>query len=285
MKKERKREMETTVLSAYSDSNVAFTHLISEKPSDDSFRLHSHNVCEITYIVSGEVSWVIEGRSYMIRKNDLVILRPNLVHGVHIHGVEIYERYNVSFDDKSITDNALEDVPHEIEVLNFSSNTYVTDLFKKLAFYNKSFSGERKRILISHIIEELVFNLTLQTSGKSDESSMHINPVLARALKYMDENYTKCVGVEDMCRELYISKSHIHALFSEHLRISPKKYLNLKRLAHAQRLIRVGKKPYAIYRECGFSDYASFYRNYKIHFGYAPSFELERNMQIYMDIE
>ena len=101
-----------------------------------------------------------------------------------------------------------------------------------------------------------------------------------RALDYIDKSYTECIGVRDMCRELYVSKSHIHALFSEHLRISPKKYLNLKRLAYAQRLIRMGQKPYAVYRECGFSDYASFYRNYKTHFGYAPSFEAESNMQI-----
>ena len=272
--------METTVLSKYFDSSAAFTHAISENPSDDSFYLHSHNVCEITYIVSGDVSWVIEGRTYKMRKNDIAILRPNVVHGVHINSAEPYERYNVSFNDKIMADNALEDIPSEIKVLNLSSNTYVTDLFKKLDFYSKNFSGERERILISNIIEELVFNLTLQTSGKTDENSTLINPVLTRVLEYIDENYTECVGVEDMCRELYVSKSHIHALFSEHLRISPKKYLNLKRLAYAQRLIRMGKKPYAIYHQCGFSDYASFYRNYKNHFGHSPSCELESNVQI-----
>ncbi len=272
--------MDITLLASYSDSKVAFTHTITEKPDDDSFNLHSHNVCEITYIVSGDVSWVIEGRTYKMRKNSIAILRPNVVHGVHINGDEVYERYNVNFNEKTMADNAFEDIPREIEVLNFPSNTYFTDLFKKLDFYSKNFSGERERILISNIIEELIFNLTLQTNGKTDGSVTVLNPVLTRALEYIDENFTECIGVEDICRELYVSKSHIHTLFSEYLRISPKKYLNLKRLAYAQRLIRTGKKPYDVYQKCGFSDYASFYRNYKKHFGYSPSSELESNTQI-----
>ncbi len=270
--------METKVLSAYSDSGIGYNHTLSEKPDDCDFRLHSHDVCEFTFVLSGEVSWVIEGRNYKIRKNDLIILRPNVVHGVHVHGDEVYERYNIVFDDKVMADNALNDIPSAIEVVNFSSNTYVTDLFKKLDFYVKSFSGERARMLISNIVEELVFNLTLQTSGKADGNITLLNPILSRALEYIDERYTECISVEDICRELYISKSHLHSLFIQHLNISPKKYVNLKRLAYAQRLIRSGKKPYAVYQECGFSDYASFYRNYKNHFGYIPSYELKNEI-------
>ena len=272
--------METNVLSSYSDSSMAFNHTISEKPDDSDFFLHSHNTCELTFIVSGEVSWVIEGKTYKMRKNDLAILRPSVVHGVHVNGAEVYERYNVNFNGKEIADNAVEEIPREIEVISLSSSTHITDLFKKLDFYSRSFNGERRRMLISNIIEELIFNLTLQAKGKTDENSTLISPVLTRALEYIDENYTECIGIEDICRALYVSKSHIHSLFTKHLRTSPKKYLNLKRLAYAQMLIRMGKKPYSIYQQCGFSDYASFYRNYKKHFGYAPSCELESNTKI-----
>lgn len=272
--------METKILSKYSDSSMAFHHAVSENPVDYQFNLHSHNVCEITFIVSGDVSWVIEGKTYKIRKNDLVILRPEVVHGVRLNGTEVYDRYNIEFDDKLMADNALDDVPREIKVLNFSANTYVTDLFKKLDFYSKHFSGERAKILISGIIEELALNLTLQAKKSTEGDSALLSPMLNRALEYIDANYTKCISIEDMCRELYVSKSYIHSLFAVHLRTSPKKYLNIKRLTYAQRLIKMGKKPYAIYGECGFSDYASFYRNYKKHFGYAPSCEEETDLQI-----
>lgn len=272
--------METKILSDYSDSSIAFHHAVSENPIDYKFNLHSHTVCEITFILSGDVSWVIEGKTYKIKKNDLVILRPEVVHGVRLHSAQVYDRYNIEFNDKLIADRALDDIPREIEVLNFSANTYVTDLFKKLDFYSKHFCGERARILISGIIEELVFNLTLQTKESTVVDSSLLSPMLNRALEYIDANYTACIGVEDLCRELYVSKSHIHSLFATHLRTSPKKYINIKRLAYAQRLIKMGKKPYAIYADCGFSDYASFYRNYKKHFGYAPSCEEETDLKI-----
>lgn len=271
--------MGTEGISSYASSDVAFHHVVTEE-LNDKFYMHSHNVCEMTFLISGDVSWVIEGKTYKMRKNDLVILRPNVVHGVHVHSDEPYERYNISFNDKILADNALDDIDKKIEVVNLSSNTHITDLFEKLDFYSKAFQGERAKILISNIVEELVFNLTLQASGKSDENITLFNPMLSRALEYIDTNYTECIDLDDICRELYISKSYLHSLFSEHLRLSPKKYVNLKRLAYAQHLIRKGKKPYDMYQKCGFSDYSSFYRNYKNHFGNAPSYDLKNDTRI-----
>ena len=57
----------------------------------------------------------------------------------------------------------------------------------------------------------------------------------------------------------------------EYMKISPKKFINMKRLSKAQKLISEGQKPTAIYSECGFTDYGTFFRNYTNHFGYTPS--------------
>ena len=51
----------------------------------------------------------------------------------------------------------------------------------------------------------------------------------------------------------------------------------------AYKLMKSGKKPYDIYQACGFSDYATFYRNYKLHFGHIPS--LENEIEIIRDIK
>ncbi|MBE7034478.1 MAG: helix-turn-helix domain-containing protein, partial [Ruminococcaceae bacterium] len=67
-------------------------------------------------------------------------------------------------------------------------------------------------------------------------------------------------------------------LFSEHLEITPKKYINTKRLILAQKKIRQGEKPTQIYPKCGFSEYSTFWREYKNYFGYSPSEEADREI-------
>ena len=59
------------------------------------------------------------------------------------------------------------------------------------------------------------------------------------------------------------------------MQITPKKYINIRRLAKAQKLIRLGEKPSSIFLSCGFCDYATFFRNYTSYFGYTPSQENE----------
>jgi transcriptional regulator GlxA family with amidase domain len=36
-------------------------------------------------------------------------------------------------------------------------------------------------------------------------------------------------------------------------------------------MIREGEKPTAVFRQCGFGDYATFYRNYTAFFGRSPA--------------
>ena len=76
-----------------------------------------------------------------------------------------------------------------------------------------------------------------------------------------------------MSRALYITKSHLHHLFSKHLQLTPAKYITQKRLMLARRKLRRGEKPTAVFSDCGFEDYATFFRNYKRHFGYSPAEE------------
>ena len=48
-------------------------------------------------------------------------------------------------------------------------------------------------------------------------------------------------------------------------------YLRDKRLMLAQTLLGSGNKPTEIYEQCGFRDYATFYRAYVRYFGVNPS--------------
>jgi AraC-like DNA-binding protein len=95
--------------------------------------------------------------------------------------------------------------------------------------------------------------------------------MVCAAIAYIEEHLTTLTGLDEICRGLYITKSHLHHLFTEHLQITPKKFIVSKRLALAQREICSGGRPTEVCRRCGFADYSSFWRAYTAHYGRRPS--------------
>ena len=261
-------------ISKFSDTIVAYTHAAIEKPDGKDFQPHTHAVCEIIYLISGDVSAVIGGKTYKLYKNTITIFRPNCMHSIKIDSDATYERYNILFDEKIMANKIFEEIPIDTDVINCSGNNYITDLFKKMDYYYLHFEGENFKKLIYALIEELIFNLSIISAKEKNQIQFSVNPLINQAIEYVEKNYMNDITLEEISSALFISKRHLHHLFSEKLHITPKKYINSVRLARAQNLIRMGAKPSSVYYMCGFSDYATFYRNYKEHFGHTPSGEI-----------
>ncbi|MBE7021589.1 MAG: AraC family transcriptional regulator [Ruminococcaceae bacterium] len=269
--------------SVYKDKYIYFSHNITFSPSDETYPFHTHDVCEMIFLKSGNISAVIDGKEYKMYENSLVIFRPGVVHRIKINGKGTYNRYGILFDEKQIAVEPYFKLDPKLCVVNLSGNHYITDIFKKADYYLKNIDSKEFGRLISHLTEEVVCNLTLLEPEEYEKSYNPLNPVVSKAIEYIDENYKKQISVDDICARLYISKCHLHHLFTGFLNTSPKKYINLKRLTEARNLIRSGSKPHKIFSECGFTDYGTFYRNYKSVFGHIPSkefeFEIEKNIK------
>ncbi|MBQ7986571.1 MAG: helix-turn-helix transcriptional regulator, partial [Clostridia bacterium] len=119
--------------------------------------------------------------------------------------------------------------------------------------------------------EEVFFNIIIEVNENRENTYTKTNPVMYKALEYIDENLLTIESIDEICNKLFITKSHLHHLFIKHLNITPKKYITAKRLALARQEIYAGKKATEVCIKCGFQDDSAFYRAYKKHFGKNPS--------------
>lgn len=266
----------------YHQKDVLYSHNAKPHPTD-SFKFHTHDICELIFLKQGNVSAVIDGKEYKLYENSLVIFKPNVVHRIKINDDTTYERIAILFDEKIIGANAYNKINKNLHVVNFTGNNYMLDVFKKLDYYLSILPEEDFYVILKNLIEEILYNLTMIKSKDYETNYNVINPVINGAIEYIENNYKSNITIDDICKELFISKCHLHHLFMNILKVSPKKYINSKRLSEARILIRSGQKPIDIYSLCGFTDYGTFYRNYKNHFGHIPSreneFEIERKMR------
>ena len=263
----------------YKDANIAFNHSAIEMINPENYPAepHTHDVCELLFLKKGAPRYFVEGRNYRLGKNCLVISRAGDRHRIYFDEPGPYERYNVLYDEKTLPFDLYSKIPANIDIINFDGNSVVCDLFKKADYYYGHFEGEKLGRLLSGIVEEIFFNISIaiEENAAMDNLSASANPIITAALAFIDENLTSNLSINTICDKLYITKSHLHHLFISHLQISPKKYILSKRLNLAKKAIRSGYKPIEACMQSGFSDYSTFYRDYKNFFGHCPSEELD----------
>ncbi len=273
--------MDRKIYSKYYDDNLIFNHSLINDIKQNEMAPHSHDMYELIYLKDGELTYVVESKKYKIKKNNLIIVRPVNIHYIEFNKYDVYERYDIIFDKSNFTLDIDKLLPKSLNIFNCEYNKSILNLFEKMDFYYKHFRGNELKNILFHLIEEIFYNIIINDFEKEEPANNSYcdeNPIIARAVSYIEDNIHQSFTLDELCTTLNITKSYLYQLFVNHLKISPKKYINTKRLSISQKTIRLGSNPTDVYSEFGFSDYATFYKAYKKHFGYAPSEERNRNL-------
>lgn len=249
---------------------LLYRHSISTHRPGKLTDLHCHSLFELIYVASGNLSHVVEGRKYRIKKGDLVLVRPSQYHYLQITSNEPYERYNFHFDPALHGVESALQIPETVEVISLSNNAIASELFSKLEFYQAKADGQTFETVFRLLLNELFLNLRI-SENMIERKETILSPALTKALAYINENLFTITDVEEVAQAQYISSSYLFYLFRSTLHQSPKRYINDKRLLAAQRRICAGEKPTSVCKECGFKEYTTFYRCYCSFFGHPPS--------------
>ena len=266
--------MEAREIVYVSGESFVLNHNLIDHPTAENYPPHFHEAWELLFFLRGDVKYSVHGKSYRLRRGDLVLSRPTVLHRIEPLSSEKYERINVIFDSKMIPEGIIKRIPDGVDVFALGAGGRIFDIFARIDEYAASFQGEELSLLVGNLLIEVMYNLAISDGAAYGQTVT--NPLIAEALAYIDENLTTLSGVDEICEHLYITKSHLHHLFTKHLGVTPKRYVNSKRLLYAQHLIRQGKRATEAAIAVGYSDYATFFRGYKNYFGYPPSEENTR---------
>lgn len=246
-----------------------YRHHTTQEPH--KFMRHAHKTHEILYFISGDVSYVIEAQRYHLTPGDIVVIPASRYHYAIAESPIPYERAVIDFSD-SIADPALlHRVLNDTKVYHTAKLPVFREYYRRLDSYaDIPRRDDRERISVALLTELLCLLggldpvLAVPAGGRQDAT-------VEAVLRYIDENLTTIRSMDEICRALYISPSHLCKAFQEVLNTSPMKYLRHRRLHRAHDLLRAGERPTSLYQECGFRDYSSFYRAYRDYFGISPA--------------
>lgn len=265
----------------YESKTLCISHNTSNRSVP--FIPHTHKSWELIFIKSGDLSYIIGNNIYQAGANTLLIARPSVIHSISFNTPEMYERYRIFFDESLFSKDLLAQIPQGLDVIDFNGNTLVNDLFQRMKLYSDAFEPEATKALLENTLQELLYHIANAARSWSKVKAQTNRPTIVKAIEYVNTHITEPLNIDAIATELFITRSHLHHLFVKHLNTTPKKYILNKKLLLAQRDLRLGYKPIEVCARCGFSDYSTFYRDYRLCFGYPPS--KENKIPLDRDIE
>lgn len=237
--------------------------------------LHHHDFYEVYFFLGGKVEYQVEGRSYALQPEDLLLISPRELHRPNVAPEEEYERIvlwiNAAWLQEVSAETAL--LPQCFETgrnLLSGARTPAADLIRRLA--EEAASGRAgselcARGLFFQFLAEL---LRLVEDQESEAHAQEEPPLITEVLRYLGDHYREELTLDAVAERFYVSKYHLSHLFSRSVGTGMYRYILLKRLQHAKGLLAEGVGPGDACRECGFQDYANFYRSFRSVYGLSP---------------
>ena len=250
-------------------SGLEFSYLVNNpRPGITNNKRHVHPHYELMYIDGGEIEFVVENRRYILKKGDVLIIKPGQYHYARHLFKPPYARYCIGFAsdfvfDKRYAEGLLEK-GEKFSIIPGSTFDMLAHSMKDMAFKKT----EHDIVLFQSLIDAML--ISLEDAKPDSKGIARSGNNFQRILSYINKNLSSINKIEDISGALFFSRSYIMHLFKSELRVGVMQYVRDKKILLAHQKIRKGEKPTDVYLMCGFSNYPSFYRAYTAYFGSSP---------------
>lgn len=143
--------------------------------------------------------------------------------------------------------------------------------------------AEQDLILKESNLYYAIYNLitlsTQQHPAKSESITTHA--AIKRAQTFIEENFKTNFSLDELAKQVYLSKFHLLRIFKQHLGISPGLYQIQLRLNEARKLIFKDLSLTEVALELGFSDQAHFTNTFKRYSNGASPRDLRKTAIFY----
>ncbi|HYH01767.1 MAG TPA: AraC family transcriptional regulator [Bacillota bacterium] len=244
-------------------------------------RYHLHDHLELYYLLTGERYYFIKDRTFLVKKGDLVLIGPRILHKTMDTGVPDHQRILIYFQE-GFTASLSPDLAvllNEIFTaqpllrLSISGQNHLEYLFQQMCNEVRELHAGTETMLQAYLLQLLVnavrFRAQHQTQAFEHPSPMHKK--ISEIVQYINENYAEPLNLTAVAGRFFISSYHLSRSFKEATGFTFVEYLNSVRVKEAQRLLRESDfKVIRIAEQVGFGSIAHFGRVFKTLTGHSP---------------
>lgn len=267
-----------------------FGHNITNIPSDkDHVIHHHHDNYEIFYLIKGDITYYIEGQTYKLQSNDLLIINNMELHRPYFDSNSVYERIVLNFSAKYISafnssDFNLLDCfeKRKLGCHNKISSEVVNqyglkDYLYTIGEYAKNNSKESSIMILTMFVQLLVkLNSIYLENHDMLKDSRDQDKKTAEILKYINENLEEKLTLDNLGKRFFVNKYYLCHVFKKNTGFTLQEYITYKRVLKAKELLSLGIPVLQVSNMVGFGDYSNFLRVFKKIVGQPPKAFLKK---------
>ena len=239
---------------------------------------HAHDFLELYYFLDGSVTYYIEDQVYDLCPGDLLIIPAGKMHRPVIANEQAaYERMVLWITPQYLQgiDSPAGDLQKNLQKVGEhgycvpfrgDETVFVTALLKKLLYMQKNDTDPK---FCAGAVELYLWTI-FRSYGVIDTTHRNETQVIPQVIRYITEHFGEPLTLEDIAAEFFVSKSYLNRHFKAYTNSTVYAYIMALRLTHARRMLREGIPAVEAGRECGFSDYSTFYKAFKTQTGLSP---------------
>ena len=243
-----------------------------------TMEFHAHDFLELYYFLDGSVTYYIEDQVYDLCPGDLLIIPAGKMHRPVIANEHAaYERMVLWITPQYLQgiDSPAGDLQKNLQKVGEhgycvpfrgDETGFVTALLEKLLYMQKNDTDPK---FCAGAVELYLWTI-FRSYGVIDTTHRNETQVIPQVIRYITEHFSEPLTLEDIAAEFFVSKSYLNRHFKAYTNSTVYAYIMALRLTHARRMLREGIPAVEAGRECGFSDYSTFYKAFKTQTGLSP---------------
>lgn len=261
----------------YLAEDLRLFHLCDK--AERHFLCHYHDFDKITLFLQGEAAYEIEGKQYALQPFDIVLVRAGQLHRPLVSGAAPYERVIAYMSPHFFTGYAaagydLNAVFAEAAAPVLRQGPEIGSLYGASCRLRQAWTdtGEYSPLLQQTVFLEFLIHLARAVKDKKIGfiKTGKENEKIREIITYIHSHLTDTLSVSAVAAAFYISNDYLMHLFKETTGYTLNKYITLKRLLLAKRLMAEGLPLTTVCYDSGFRNYSTFYRAWKETFRQSP---------------
>ena len=246
--------------------SLSFGHTTTIPDLSTEIPMHSHAAYELYYFLSGNCDYTVEGVSNHLESGTLLAIRAGETHRPVLRDTSPYERITIHFLPEALDSldpshrllTPFDDHPlgrNNLYSPVITRESGIADCFSSI----QQTKGDAYDLHIR--VQTMFFRILCILSDLHKEQSATsalADPLVMAIIDYINLHLTAPLSLETICREFFISKSHLQRLFRHSTGTTLWNYITLKRLTFAQKQIRDGISAAQAAADSGFPDYSTF---------------------------
>lgn len=239
-------------------------------------QFHPHY--EIYLLLNGDVEFVNHHTQIKLTSYNLVIIPPGEYHRFKIEekNVASYRRCVLNVSPDFLGGTVLKEALNGKELLTLAPNDRIVNNFLYLKDSMIKTDEEDFGYILPAVTTDIIFLIKQSSDSTEKIIQEFLNPISLEIMDYINKNYQSVITLREIADRFSYSVSSVSHIFKNDFGVSIKKYISEKRMNAIHMCLQRGEKPQEVSNDFGFSNYSTFYRSYREHFGIPPSHTLKK---------